>query len=309
MIRIGIDLGGTKIEGIALSDAGDELFRQRVATPQGDYEATLQSIVDLIRLIEQEVGEQGSIGIGTPGALSPASGLLRNSNSVCMNAKPVLTDLQALLQREIRIANDANCFALSEATDGAAKDASVVFGVIVGTGTGAGVVIDKKVLLGANAIAGEWGHNPLPWPRERELPGPECYCGKRGCIETWLSGPGLVRDHELHNNAAAGKASSDTGVIDAEVLVKKVRSGDAAAIATFQRYEHRMARSLAHVINILDPDVIVLGGGMGNIKRLYKNVPAIWDDYIFSDVVNTRLLAPLHGDSSGVRGAAWLWNK
>jgi fructokinase len=299
MIRIGIDLGGTKIEGIALSDAGDELFRQRVATPQGNYRATLQSIVDLISLIEREVGEQGSIGIGTPGALSPASGLLRNSNSVCMNGKPVLSDLQALLHREIRIANDANCFALSEATDGAAKEASVVFGVIVGTGTGAGIVIDKKVLLGTNAIAGEWGHNPLPWPRKNELPGPECYCGKRGCIETWLSGPGLVRDHEINNNE----------LIDTVVLDKKTLSGDEAAIATIQRYEDRMARGLAHVINILDPDVIVLGGGMGNIKRLYNNVPEIWGEYIFSDVVNTRLLAPLHGDSSGVRGAAWLWNR
>jgi fructokinase len=299
MIRIGIDLGGTKIEGIALSDAGDELFRQRVATPQGNYRATLQTIVDLISLIEREVGEQGSIGIGTPGALSPASGLLRNSNSVCMNGKPVLSDLQALLHREIRIANDANCFALSEATDGAAKEASVVFGVIVGTGTGAGIVIDKKVLLGTNAIAGEWGHNPLPWPRKNELPGPECYCGKRGCIETWLSGPGLVRDHEINNNE----------LIDTVVLDKKTLSGDEAAIATIQRYEDRMARGLAHVINILDPDVIVLGGGMGNIKRLYNNVPEIWGEYIFSDVVNTRLLAPLHGDSSGVRGAAWLWNR
>jgi len=299
MIRIGIDLGGTKIEGIALSESGDELYRQRVATPQGDYRATLQRIVDLIRQIERGSGEQGSIGIGTPGSLSPASGLLRNSNSVCMNGKPVLSDLQGMLQREIRIANDANCFALSEATDGAAKDAAVVFGVIVGTGTGAGVVIDKNVLLGANAIAGEWGHNPLPWPGDSELPGASCYCGKLGCIETWLSGPGLVRDHEIHNNE----------FLDPETLDNKARFGDEDAIETFQRYENRMARSLAHVINILDPDVIVLGGGMGNIKRLYQNVPAIWGNYVFSDVVKTRLSAPLHGDSSGVRGAAWLWNK
>jgi len=299
MIKIGIDLGGTKIEGIALSAAGDELFRRRVATPQGDYKATLYTIVDLVLLIEKEIAEQGSVGIGTPGALSPANGLLRNSNSVCMNGKPVLSDLQELLQREIRIANDANCFTLSEATDGAAKDASVVFGVIVGTGTGAGIVIDKKVLIGPNAIAGEWGHNPLPWPRENELPGRECYCGKRGCIETWLSGPGLVRDHQMNTNV----------LIDPAALDNKALSGDEAAIATIERYEDRMARSLAHVINILDPDVIVLGGGMGNIKRLYNNVPEIWGEYIFSDVVNTRLLAPLHGDSSGVRGAAWLWNR
>ena len=298
MIRIGIDLGGTKIEGIALSEAGDELFRHRLATPQGDYQATLQSIAGLIDQIEADIGEQGSIGICTPGALSPATGLLRNSNSVCMNGKPVLTELQERLQREIRIANDANCFALSEATDGAAKDAAVVFGVIIGTGTGAGIVVDKKVLVGPNAIAGEWGHNPLPWPEDFELPGPECYCGKQGCIETWLSGPGIVRDHELHNNV----------FLDAETIDNKARFGDEESDETLQRYEDRMARSLAHVINILDPDVIVLGGGMGNIKRLYGNVPVIWGDYVFSDVVNTKLVSPVHGDSSGVRGAAWLWN-
>ncbi len=297
-MRIGIDLGGTKIEGIALSEAGEELFRQRIATPKGDYQGTLHSIVDLISQVEKGSGKKGSIGICTPGALSPATGLLRNSNSVCVNGKPVLTDLQDLLQREIRIANDANCFALSEAVDGAAKNAAVVFGVIIGTGTGAGVVIEKKVLLGANAIAGEWGHNPLPWPRDIELPGPECYCGKFGCIETWLSGPGIVRDHELHNNI----------YLDAETLDNNARFGDEEANETLQRYENRMARSLAHVINILDPEVIVLGGGMGNIKRLYENVPKIWGEYVFSDVVNTQLVPPLHGDSSGVRGAAWLWN-
>ena len=299
MIRIGIDLGGTKIEGIALSETGEELFRNRVATPQGDYRATLQTVSDLVAQVEKAVGEKGSIGVCTPGALSPASGLMRNSNSVCMNGKPVLSDLQQQLQRDIRIANDANCFALSEATDGAAEDAAVVFGVIVGTGTGAGVVIDKRVLLGPNAIAGEWGHNPLPWPEDSELPGPECYCGKHGCIETWLSGPGMVRDHELHNNV----------FLDAETIDNKARFGDEEADETLERYENRMARSLAHVINILDPDVIVLGGGMGNIKRLYKNVPMIWGDYIFSDVVNTKLVSPVHGDSSGVRGAARLWNR
>ncbi len=296
-MRIGIDLGGTKIEGIALSKTGEELFRHRIATPQGDYQAILQSIVDLIKKIELSLGETGSVGICTPGALSPVTGLMRNSNSVCMNGKAVLTDLQNLLQREIRMANDANSLALSEAVDGAAKDADVVFGVIIGTGTGAGIVIDKKVLLGANAIAGEWGHNPLPWPQDIELPGAECYCGKSGCIETWLSGPGMVRDHELHNNE----------FIDAETLDSKARFGNEEADETLQRYEDRMARSLAHVINIVDPDVIVLGGGMGNIKRLYKNVPERWRDYVFSDVVNTKLVAPLHGDSSGVRGAAWLW--
>ena len=304
MIKIGIDLGGTKIEGIALSEAGQELFRHRIPTPQGDYAATLQSIAGLINQLETDAGEKGSIGICTPGALSPATGLLRNSNSVCMNGKAVLEDLQELLQREIRIANDANCFALSEAVDGVAKDVSVVFGVIIGTGTGAGIVIDKKVLVGPNAIAGEWGHNPLPWPEDSELPGPKCYCGKSGCIETWLSGPGIVHDHELHNNALF-----DTGSVSAEMLDNGARFGDEDASETFLRYENRLARSLAHVINILDPDVIVLGGGMGNIKRLYENVPDIWGDYVFSDTVNTKLLSPLHGDSSGVRGAAWLWNK
>ena len=229
-MKIGIDLGGTKIEGIALSDGGEELFRYRVATPQGDYQGTLQSIVELINKIEATVNEdvvngKGSIGICTPGTLSPSTGLMRNSNSVCMNGKPVLTDLQDGLQREIRIANDANCLALSEAVDGAANDASVVFGVIIGTGTGAGIVIDKKVLVGANAIAGEWGHNSLPWPLDIELPGPDCYCGKSGCIETWLSGPGMVRDHELHNNV----------FLDAETLEGKARFGDEEAEETLRQ--------------------------------------------------------------------------
>ncbi|MBL4712910.1 MAG: ROK family protein [Gammaproteobacteria bacterium] len=297
-MRIGIDLGGTKIEGIALSESGEELSRHRIATPQGDYKATLQTIAELIKVIEIDAGEKGSIGICTPGSISPATGLLRNSNSTCMNGQAVFDDLQALLQRDIRIANDANCFVLSEATDGVAKDDSVVFGVIIGTGTGAGIVIDKKLLIGSNAIAGEWGHNALPWPEDVELPGPECYCGKQGCIETWLSGPGLVRDHELHNNV----------IYDTQTLEVKARFGDEDADESLQRYEHRLAKSLAHVINILDPDVIVLGGGMGNIKRLYKNVPAIWGDYVFSDMVNTKLVSPQYGDSSGVRGAAWLWN-
>ncbi len=296
-MRLGIDLGGTKIEGIALDESGDELTRQRIATPAGDYQGTLQSIKQLVEQLEAETGETGSVGICTPGAISPATGLLKNSNSVCMNGKAVHEDLEVLLQREVRMTNDANCFALSEATDGVAKEASVVFGVIVGTGTGAGIVVNKQVLTGPNAIAGEWGHNPLPWPREVELPGAECYCGKFGCIETFLSGPGMVRDHELYANVT----------LDPENIVSKAGFGDEEAEATLQRYEDRMARGLAHVINILDPDVIVLGGGMGNIKRLYKNVPGLWRDYIFSDHVSTRLLMPKFGDSSGVRGAAWLW--
>ena len=301
-MKIGIDLGGTKIEGIALSDAGDELFRQRVPTPKGDYPAILQAIAKLITTIETETGEQGSIGIGTPGALSPATGLMRNSNSVCMNGKPVLDDLQSTLAREVRIANDANCFALSEATDGAAIDDAVVFGVIIGTGTGAGIVVDRKVLVGPNAIAGEWGHNPLPWPQADELPGADCFCGRSGCIETWVSGPGMVRDHIRHNSLSSAEE------ITPKVLVDAAEQGDGSAVQTLQRYERRLAKSLAHVINMLDPDTIVLGGGMGNIESLYENVPAILPEYVFSDVVNTKIVAPVHGDSSGVRGAAWLWN-
>lgn len=296
-MRIGVDLGGTKIEGIALDADGVELLRHRVVTPQDDYQATLDAVHQLINRIESETGQRGSIGIGTPGAISPASGLMKNSNSVCMNGKPVHQDLTALLQREIRIANDANCFALSEATDGAAQGESVVFGVIIGTGTGAGIVVKGKVLSGPNAIAGEWGHNPLPWPLDIELPGPQCYCGKYGCIETYLSGPGMTHDHELYANI----------ILDSETIVSKATFGDEDALETVQRYEDRLARSLAHVINILDPDAIVLGGGMGNIKRLYKNVPKLWGAYVFSDQVATKLLAPKYGDSSGVRGAAWLW--
>jgi len=294
---IGIDLGGTKIEGIALSADGEELFRERMPTPAGEYQATLQVISELVSHIESTLNEKGSVGICTPGAISPATGLLKNSNSVCMNAKPVYEDLSRVLNRDIRIANDANCFALSEATDGAAAGEDVVFGVIVGTGTGAGVVVKGHVLDGPNAIAGEWGHNPLPWPRDSERPGPVCYCGKHGCIETWLSGPGMSRDYLDLSGQTLG----------AEQIVALTGEGEEAAELCLQRYEDRMARSLAHVINILDPDVIVLGGGMGNIGRLYINVPRLWGQYVFSDQVDTKLVAPKHGDSSGVRGAAWLW--
>lgn len=295
-MRIGVDLGGTKIEGIALDDSGEELIRHRVATPSGDYLATLHAISDLISHIEKITDNTGSIGIGTPGALSPATGLMRNSNSVCMNGKPVTTDLEMLLGRKIAMSNDANCFALSEATDGAAKGASVVFGVIIGTGTGAGVVVNGKVLTGPNAIAGEWGHNPLPWPTPDELPGPECYCGKQGCLETFLSGPGLANDFYL----VTGKKKTAVEISELATL------GDEHAENSLQRYENRLARGLSHIINVLDPDVIVLGGGMSNITRLYENVPKLWKEFVFSDVVNTKLVPPLYGDSSGVRGAAWL---
>jgi fructokinase len=296
MIRLGIDLGGTKIEIIALDDDGEVLLRQRAAAPRDDYLATLRAMGELVRQAEAQLGIAGAVGIGTPGALSRATGRLKNSNSVWLNDRPIAEDVQRLLKRPVRIANDANCFALSEATDGAGAGAAVVFGVIVGTGTGGGLVVDGRPLTGVNGIAGEWGHNPLPWPEDTERPGPQCYCGRRGCIETFLSGPGMARDH-----AEAGGAP-----LTPEQIVDAATAGDAQCEATVRRYEDRMARALAHVINIVDPDVIVLGGGMSNIQRLYANVPRLWERYVFSDRVDTRLLPPRHGDSSGVRGAAWL---
>ena len=294
--RIGIDLGGSKIEGILLSPAGGVLARRRIATPGGDYIATLQAVCGIVDALEQHSGVDCSVGIGTPGALSPRDGLLRNANSTWLNGQPLDRDLSERLERPVRIANDADCFALSEASDGAAAQADSVFGVIVGTGTGGGIVIDGRLLQGPNAIAGEWGHNPLPWPLENERPGPACYCGKHGCIETFLCGPGLARDY-----------APDKPGTSAEQIVQRANHGEPAAVACLQRYEDRMARALAGVINILDPEVIVLGGGLSGVERLYSNVPRLWPRYVFSDVVRTRLLPPLHGDSSGVRGAAWLW--
>lgn len=295
-MRLGIDLGGTKIEIIALDDDGKELLRRRVYTPTGNYAATLQVIATLVHDAEAELGYHGSVGIGTPGALSKATGRLKNSNSVVLNDQPILQDLESLLQRKVAISNDANCFALSEATDGAAAGASVVFGVILGTGVGAGIVVNGHILTGPNGIAGEWGHNPLPWPQANELPGPQCYCGKQGCIETFLSGPGMMQLH-----------LRDTGIgLSTEEIVARAEEGDAVCERSLQTYENRLARSLAHVINILDPDVIVLGGGMSNIERLYTNVPKIWGNWVFSDRVDTKLVKHRFGDSSGVRGAAWL---
>lgn len=296
IMRLGIDLGGTKIEIVALDDAGREMLRRRAPTPQGDYRKTLRVIAQLVRDAEAELGQRGSVGIGTPGALSRATGRLKNSNSVALNGQPIMQDIEALMQRKVKIANDANCFALSEATDGAAAGAEVVFGVILGTGVGAGIVVNGHILTGPNGIAGEWGHNPLPWPQPHELPGPACYCGKRGCIETFLSGPGMSKLHELEIGTA----------LRAEEIVKRAAQGDADCERSLQAYEHRLARSLAHVINILDPDVIVLGGGMSNVERLYANVPVLWGEWVFSDRVDTRLAQHRYGDSSGVRGAAWL---
>ena len=294
--RIGIDLGGTKIEGVVLAGDGRVELRERIATPSGDYRATLDAVAHLVASLESRCGRRCSVGVGTPGALSPGDGRLRNANSTCLNGQTLDKDLGARLGRPVRIANDADCFALSEASDGAGRDAGSLFGVIVGTGTGGGIVIDGRLLQGPNAIAGEWGHNPLPWPTDDERPGPPCYCGKHGCIETYLSGPGLARDY------AGGRSA-----LSAEQIVQRVATGEPAAEACLTRYEDRMARCLAGVINILDPEVIVLGGGLSGIARLYRNVPRLWGRYVFSDVVRTRLLPPVHGDSSGVRGAARLW--
>jgi fructokinase len=295
--RIGVDLGGTKIEALALDAAGRERFRKRVATPQGDYDATLDAIATLVREADAALGERAPVGVGTPGSISRASGLLRGANSVCLNGKPIREDLARRLGRDVRITNDANCFALSEAVDGAGAGAEVVFGVILGTGVGAGVVVRGRVLDGPNGIAGEWGHNPLPWPRDDERPGAPCFCGRFGCVETFLSGPGLARDHGATTGAALAP----------EAILAAATAGDPAAEATLQRYEERLARALAHVINVLDPDVVVLGGGLSNLDRLYASVPRRWGAWVFSDRVDTVLRKHRHGDASGVRGAAWLW--
>ncbi len=315
-MRIGIDVGGTKIESILLGRDGAALHRERRATPRDDYEETLAVIASLVHACEAIAGQTGlPVGIGHPGATSPLTGAIKNANSVWLNGRPLERDLRGLLARPVRLANDANCFALSEATDGAGMGARVVFGVIIGTGTGGGVVVDGRVLIGANAIGGEWGHNPLPWPRAEEMPGPSCYCGRRGCIESYLSGPGLLRDHLESMGAAipphpteleADAAGDARAALTPSRIVKAAGRGDPAALATMERYHERMARALATVINLLDPDVIVLGGGLSNVPSLYTEVPRQWGRWIFSDHVSTRLEPPRHGDSSGVRGAAWL---
>lgn len=294
-MRIGIDLGGTKIEIVALDDGGRERFRRRIATPREDYDATLAAVARLVAEAERIVG-RSTVGIGTPGAISPATGLMKNANSTWLIGRPLGEDIARLLGRDVRIANDANCFALSEAVDGAAAGASVVFGVILGTGTGGAIVINREVVVGANAIGGEWGHNPMPWPEPAEWPGPPCYCGRTGCIETFLSGPGMSRDHR----EATG---SD---LDATAIAASAAQGDAAAHATLERYARRLARGLASIINVVDPDVIVLGGGVSNIGCLYERVSELWAPYVFSDRIATKLVRAKYGDSSGVRGAAWL---
>jgi len=296
-MRIGIDLGGSKIEAIALDAVGVTLARRRIDTPRDDYPGTLAAIAALVAAVESETGRRGTVGVGTPGSLSPFTGRMRNANSTWLNGRPLDRDLAAALGRPVRLANDADCFALSEAIDGAAAGAGSVFGVIIGTGTGAGIVVQGRLLAGPNAIAGEWGHNPLPWPQSEELPGPPCYCGKHGCIETFASGPGLAADFAR----VSGRR------LTAVEIAAAAEAGDPEARATLARHADRLARGLASVINILDPEVIVLGGGLSNLAHLYQALPPLLGRWLFSDGVATRLVPPLHGDSSGVRGAAWLW--
>jgi len=294
-MRIGVDVGGTKIEAIAL-DGDRVVARRRVPAARGDYDGTLDVIARLVNDLRKETGPHATIGVGIPGAISTHSGLVKNANSIWLIGKPFDRDLARVLDAPVRVANDANCFALSEATDGAARDAHTVFGVILGTGTGGGIVVEGRILEGRHRIAGEWGHNPLPWPAPDETPGPACYCGRSGCIETFLSGCGLTRAYHA--------LTSET--LDAQEIASRAGSNRAAA-AALDIYENRLARALAHVINILDPDVIVAGGGLSNIDRLYAHVPALWAPYVFSDRADTPFVKAVHGDSSGVRGAAWLW--
>ena len=300
-MRIGVDVGGTKIEGLALADDGRELDRRRVAAPRGNYDDTIRAIVDLVSAIEASVKDSGTVGVGIPGAISPATGLIKNANSTWLIGRTLAEDLSQALGRPVRLANDANCFALSEATDGAAAGAAVVFGVIIGTGTGGGLVVNGRIVAGANAVAGEWGHNPMPAPEDDERPGPPCYCGRSGCIETFLSGPALARDY-----IALGGDDMSAAEIARRGAAGFGR-GDDRARACLDRYERRSARAIASIINVVDPHVIVLGGGLSNIAGLYDRVPALWGPYVFSDRVDTRLVRAKHGDASGVRGAAWLW--
>ncbi len=296
IMRIGIDLGGTKTEGIALAGTGEELVRRRIATPL-NYVGCIRAIAELIGWFEHETGQRGTVGVGMPGTISPLSGLVKNANTVWLNGKAFDRDLAAALGREVRCANDANCLAVSEAIDGAGAGAHVAFAVILGTGTGAGIAIDGTVHNGRNGVGGEWGHNSLPWPSSDETPGPDCYCGKRDCLETWVSGPGLEQDHQRRTGEELSAAE----------IVAEAETGAAVAEKTLRRYEDRLARGLAHVVNLLDPDVIVLGGGMSNVERLYQNLPRRLEAWVFGKEATTPVRRAAHGDSSGVRGAAWLW--
>jgi fructokinase len=294
-LRLGIDLGGTKIAAVVLAADGRVLWEQRVATPRHDYDGTIARIAEIVAAGEAAVGARCSVGIGMPGAISPATGLVKNANSTWLNGRPLKVELERALAREVRLANDANCLAVSEATDGAAAGADVVFGVILGTGTGGGIVVRGQVVTGAHAIAGEWGHNPLPWPDADELPGPACYCGRFGCLETWLSGPGIAADYRRHGGDE----------LTSEQIVARI-ADDPLARETMRAWTRRLARGLASIINVLDPDVIVIGGGLSQIASLYTDVPQLWTQWVFSDVVHTRLVPAKYGDASGVRGAAWL---
>jgi fructokinase len=297
-LRIGVDLGGTKIEALALDDSGHELRRVRVSTPQQDYTGTVRTIAALVHDLERELGAQGTVGVGIPGTIVAATGLVKNANSTWLNGQPLQRDLSDVLSREVRCANDANCFAISEATDGAAVGAEVVFGVILGTGCGGGLVVRGALLTGPNGLAGEWGHTALPWPTAGEWPGPQCYCGRRGCLETWISGPAFERDFERVTGRSLRSAE----------IVTAAAAGDAEAEAALERLEDRIARGLSTVVDIVDPDVIVLGGGLSRIHRLYSgSLSTRLRDYGFGGGVHTPIRRNLHGDSSGVRGAAWLW--
>ncbi len=296
-MRIGVDWGGTKIEAIALSNAGAVLARKRIATPQHDYDACVATVAHLVREIEDSLGQNGTVGIGIPGALSPATGLVKNANSVWLNGRPLDKDMERALGRAVRIENDANCLAVSEAVDGAGAGAAVVWAVILGTGAGSGIAVHGRILAGRHRIAGEWGHNPLPWPRDDERPGPPCYCGRRGCLETFVSGTGFAAEHRRRIGQA----------LTAEAIVSRMRAGDLEARLTYDLFLDRLGRGLAHVVNILDPDVIVLGGGLSEVEELYADLPARIAPFVFSDTFDTPVLKPQHGSSSGVRGAAWLW--
>jgi len=299
VLRIGVDIGGTKTEIVALDANGSERLRRRAATPHGGYEQALQGLADLILAAESGLGEAARVGVCLPGAVSARTGLVKNAYATPYNGRPLARDLERLLDREVRAENDANCFALSEAVDGAARGHRLVFGAILGTGAGGGIVLDGRILRGANAIAGEWGHNPLPWMTPEEFPGPRCYCGRAGCIERFVSGPALAADHA----AIAG-----TQLEPAEIAAR-AEAGDPDCAGSMRRYERRLARALAHVINLLDPDAIVLGGGLSNVGSLYESVPRLWTDFVYSDRVDTSLVRAAHGDTSGVRGAAWLWGR
>lgn len=298
-MRLGIDLGGTKIEILALDPQGRTLETQRIATPRGRYEDILAAIKQLVLSVEGNQKAKGSVGIGIPGVVDPFTQLVKNANTTELNGKPFLSDLEALLARPVRIANDANCFTLSEAVDGAAKGEGVVFGIILGTGCGGGIVVNRQLLPGRNAIGGEWGHNRLPDMRADEYPGEPCYCGHAGCIETFVSGTGFARDFQKMSGIEAS----------AREIAALMESGDPIAIEAFERLEDRLARALASIINVLDPDCIVAGGGLSNVRRIYENVPKIWGSYVFTTgEIRTRFVAAQHGDSSGVRGAACLWD-